>query len=293
MKADLHCHTVLSDGAMDIDQLLHYASRIHLDYIAIADHESTHSIPAACALGEELNLHVIPAVEIAARHKETGINVHLLCYYPADTKRLQKRLDKDLKLFSDSVIRSYQSLMDEYPITMDQLYEASRQSTGIYYTHIMQVLSLMGYTGQPIGELHRELFHPGSPHKFQTDYMDAMEAVRLIRSCGGVPVLAHPGQYKNPMLMEMMIEDHMMDGIELNHPRNDEKTMEQIKVLCKEHDLFMTGGTNFHGLYTTTPYPLGSFLCPEEGLERLIDAGKKANEAYYQKKAAKKDPEAD
>ena len=169
MKADLHCHTVLSDGAMDIDQLLHYASRIHLDYIAIADHESTHSIPAACALGEELNLHVIPAVEIAARHKETGINVHLLCYYPADTKRLQKRLDKDLKLFSDSVIRSYQSLMDEYPITMDQLYEASRQSTGIYYTHIMQVLSLMGYTGQPIGELHRELFHPGSPHKFQPD----------------------------------------------------------------------------------------------------------------------------
>lgn len=120
-----------------------------------------------------------------------------------------------------------------------------------------------------------------------------MEAVRLIRSCGGVPVLAHPGQYKNPMLMEMMIEDHMMDGIELNHPRNDEKTMEQIKVLCKEHDLFMTGGTDFHGLYTTTPYPLGSFLCPEEGLERLIDAGKKANEAYYQKKAAKKDPEAD
>ena len=104
MKADLHCHTILSDGAMDIDQLMHYASRIHLDYIAIADHESTHSIPAALALGEELGLHVIPAVEIAARHKETGINVHLLCYYPADTKRLQKRLDKDLKLFSEEEI---------------------------------------------------------------------------------------------------------------------------------------------------------------------------------------------
>ena len=92
--------------------------------------------------------------------------------------------------------------------------------------------------------------------------------------------------------MEMMIEDHMMDGIELNHPRNDEKTMEQIRILCKEHDLFMTGGTDFHGLYTTTPYPLGSFLCPQEGLERLIEAGKKANKAYYEKKTSKKDPEA-
>ena len=45
MKADLHCHTVLSDGAMRVDQIMPYAKRIGLDYIAIYDHESTHSIP--------------------------------------------------------------------------------------------------------------------------------------------------------------------------------------------------------------------------------------------------------
>lgn len=284
MKADLHCHTVLSDGAMDLDSLLRYAKRIGLDYIAIADHSSTHSIPVAIELGKELDLHTIPAVEIPANHKETSINVHLLCYYPVDTKRLQKHLNKDLSAFSDSVTRSYKVLMDKYPVTMDQLYEASRQSTGIYYTHIMQVLSLMGYTATPIGELHNELFHSGSPYKFPNKYMDAKEAVELIRSCGGVVVLAHPGQYKNPMLMEMMIEENMIDGIEINHPRNDKKTMDQIRALCKEHDLFMTGGTDFHGLYTKTPYPLGSFLCPEEELERLIDAGKKANKAFYEKR---------
>ena len=47
MKADLHCHTVLSDGAMRVDQIIPYAKRIGLDYIAISDHESTHSIPEA------------------------------------------------------------------------------------------------------------------------------------------------------------------------------------------------------------------------------------------------------
>ncbi len=36
-------------------------------------------------------------------------------------------------------------------------------------------------------------------------------------------MLAHPGQYKADNVMEMMIEEHMLDGIELNHPRNDEK----------------------------------------------------------------------
>ena len=42
----------------------------------------------------------------------------------------------------------------------------------------------------------------------------------------------------------------------------------------------MTGGTDFHGLYTKTSYPLGSFLCPEEGLERLMLAGEQANKVF-------------
>ena len=33
MKADLHCHTVLSDGAMRVDQIMPYAKRIFFDFI--------------------------------------------------------------------------------------------------------------------------------------------------------------------------------------------------------------------------------------------------------------------
>ena len=105
----------------------------------------------------------------------------------------------------------------------------------------MQVLSMMGYTGTPIGKLHNELFRAGGPHKFPYRYMDAKTVTDLLHSCGGVVVLAHPGQYKAEHVMEMMIEEHMLDGIELNHPRNDEKTRDHITSLCKEHDLFMTG----------------------------------------------------
>ena len=59
MKADLHCHTVLSDGAMRVDQIIPYAKRIGLDHIAISDHESTHSIPEAVKLGKELGVHAL------------------------------------------------------------------------------------------------------------------------------------------------------------------------------------------------------------------------------------------
>ena len=88
MKADLHCHTVLSDGAMRVDQIIPYAKRIGLDYIAISDHESTHSIPEAVRLGKELGVHAIPAVEANAWHEETQTNVHILCYYPMLSQNL-------------------------------------------------------------------------------------------------------------------------------------------------------------------------------------------------------------
>ena len=98
---------------------------------------------------------------------------------------------------------------------------------------------MMGYTGTPIGQLHNELFRAGGPHKFPYRYMDAKTVTDLLHSCGGVVVLAHPGQYKADNVMEMMIEEHMLDGIELNHPRNDEKTSERITSLCMEHDLLI------------------------------------------------------
>lgn len=43
---------------MRVDQIIPYAKRIGLDYIAISDHESTHSIPEAVKLGKELGIHI-------------------------------------------------------------------------------------------------------------------------------------------------------------------------------------------------------------------------------------------
>lgn len=44
----------------------------------------------------------------------------------------------------------------------------------------------------------------------------------------------------------------------------------------------MTGGTDFHGLYTKTPYPLEvSYVLKKD--YRLILAGEQANKAFYEK----------
>ena len=73
-------------------------------------------------------------------------------------------------------------------------------------------------------------------------------------------MLAHPGRYKADNVMEMMIEEHMLDGIELNHPRNDEKTREHITSLCKEHDLFHDWWNRFSWIIHPNTLSFGKFL---------------------------------
>ena len=84
MKADLHCHTVLSDGAMRVDQIIPYAKRIGLDYIAISDHESTHSIPEAVRLGKELGVH-------AGSFHDGDVYKRQFTFYHTDLKFIMRR----------------------------------------------------------------------------------------------------------------------------------------------------------------------------------------------------------
>ena len=75
MKADLHNHTIYSDGILTPFELSKYAKEKKLDLIAITDHDSTN------AFKEENNYSVpiIKGVELSTFHN--GENIHLLGYF--------------------------------------------------------------------------------------------------------------------------------------------------------------------------------------------------------------------
>mgnify|MGYP000376317730 CR=1 FL=1 len=57
MKADLHCHTVLSDGAMRVDQIMPYAKRIGLDILQSLTTNQHIPFRKLLRLGKELGVH--------------------------------------------------------------------------------------------------------------------------------------------------------------------------------------------------------------------------------------------
>ena len=82
-------------------------------------------------------------------------------------------------------------------------------------------------------------------------------------------MLAHPYVYDSVDLMKELVTEGMLDGIEVWHPSNDEERVNTLKTFAEENGLVMTGGTDFHGMYTDPLRPLGSCGEPTDTVQKL------------------------
>ena len=62
LKADLHCHTKLSDGTLGIDDIIILAKNSGVTTLAITDHDCLAGIVRAELIGHRHGVNVIPAV---------------------------------------------------------------------------------------------------------------------------------------------------------------------------------------------------------------------------------------
>ena len=63
---DLHVHTNHSDGLHSPAEIVRMAVEQGLAAIAIADHDTVNGLDEAIAVGAELGIEVIPAVELSS-----------------------------------------------------------------------------------------------------------------------------------------------------------------------------------------------------------------------------------
>ena len=111
---------------------------------------------------------------------------------------------------------------------------------------------------------------------FEDDRIGPMTSqdLDLIKTCRGVVVLAHPSVYHSMELARELIAAGRLDGVEVYHPRNTPEDKAELLQLAREHDLIVTGGTDFHGLNTNTPRPIGTFYTQDEMIQRIADTAK-------------------
>lgn len=283
MKADLHCHTKLSDGTLGIDDIIILAKNSGVTTLAITDHDCLAGIVRAELIGHRHGVNVIPAVEFSATDSKRNSRAHILCYLPDKPDRLEGLCK------SNSLIRKRASQMmvlktaKKFPVTPEFITKCCQGSTNIYKQHIMQALMECGYTTTIFGDLYKMLFTKESRINvlMETKYPEPTEIIDAIHEAGGIAVLAHPGFYNNFELLEELIPAGL-DGVEVWHPENTPEQQEMLIATAKKHGLVMTGGSDFHGAYNMYPIRLGDYGPDEEHVNQLLTY--KAKKRRKQKK---------
>jgi predicted metal-dependent phosphoesterase TrpH len=102
--------------------------------------------------------------------------------------------------------------------------------------------------------------------------MSAEEAVRLVRDCGGIAVLAHPFQYDSMELLPKLVE-WGLGGIECWHHSQTPERERSVREAAERHGLFLSGGSDFHGLYSKKPLTIGA-IGAELPAELMPDPGR-------------------
>lgn len=270
MAADLHCHTKMSDGSASIDEIVMLAKKRGIPTIAVTDHDTFAGSTRAKIFGDRHGIEVIPGIELSAYDYERDRKVHILCYCCENPDRLEglcKRTGDKRRKAANIML---QKVMRIYPISAEMVLRRAQGSTNVFKQHIMHALVDAGYTNEIFGSVFQKLFNPKCGLAYcKVEYPDVHDVIEQIHGAGGIAVLAHPNEYDNCELLAQLAADHEIDGVEVWHPRNKEEDIPKFIAIAKAFNLIMTGGTDFHGMYTTVSYPVGTYTTPDDQVEAL------------------------
>ena len=286
MKADLHCHTLLSDGTLGIEEIIQVAKKSGLDAIAITDHDTLAGTKMAENIGRRHGVTVIPGVEFSCTDTKRGRKVHLLCYMPDSPERLEGICNATAtagKLANQMMLAR---VVAKYPLTVEMIQKCAKSSTGIYKQHVMQALNHIGYADGMFGEVYHELFDEKSAKRvaLPIKYPDVFSVLKEILNAGGIAVLAHPYLYDSTELLDELVEKGLC-GVEAWHPTMSEEQTAKMLQYAAKHKLLAIGGSDFHGCFAEHNSRLGDVLTPEENYKELM--GYKAKVKRQKRKAEK------
>lgn len=250
MKADLHVHSNYSDGSDSVRHVLDQAKKNGVTHLSFVDHDTVDGLEETKRLGEEYDITVIPGIEISAYDVKRSRKVHILGYnYQPEAlhiKTVCKPILNKRQEHSLWQIRQINAL--GYELDANEIMNTAHPSKTIYKQHIMNHLTNEDYNSMEYKELYYKLFKKDGVAAGDIEYPDAFEAVKAIKSDGGLAVVAHPGQLDSYEIIPELVE-FGLGGIERNHVDHTSEDHHKVELLAAKYHLVMTGGTDYHGSY--------------------------------------------
>jgi predicted metal-dependent phosphoesterase TrpH len=274
---DLHMHSLYSDdGEFSPKELVDLCIGKEVKYFAIADHNSVKGIKEAKEYCKDKEINIIPAVELDCTID--GVNLHVLGYGIDYNNDIFDRIEEDIikqeqgasknrmKLirelgidFSDEVIKK---LSKNGVVNGEMIAEAAMEFDKDKKNPLLQPYYENGTrSDNPYVNFYWDYCAQGKPAYAEVKYISLEKAIEVIKTSGGIPVLAHPGNnVKEKHSLLEAIRACGIEGIEVYSSYHSEEQVEYYKEYAMRHKLVLTCGSDFHGK-TKPSIAIGSTDC--------------------------------
>lgn len=242
-RADLHIHTVHSDGRYTPAQVVDLGRRTGLAAIAITDHDTLGGISEArqAALGS--SLEVISGVELSSRYR--GREIHLLGYFfDAQNSELAHALT-EMQRGRAARFETMRDRLAKAGVSLPQSCADQQNGKSLGRRYLAELLVESGRVHSIRQAFHRYLADDG-PIVSPKPLLEAEQALALIRGAGGVASWAHPS-YDFTMQALPELRRLGLSAVEAVYPGYKNSQILELRNAAGANDLVVTGGSDCHG----------------------------------------------
>lgn len=266
---DLHMHTTFSDGSITPEELIAMVVSQGVKAISITDHDNTRSWIPAQEAAKDVDLEVIPGIEINTYWKDQ--EVHVLGYFiDPDNESLQEVCARHNQARQDMIAHMVENLKKtgKLSITTEDITSLSVDGGSIGRPHVAKAIVNKGGASS-ISEAFRKFLVPTAATYYRRETVTPHEAVEAIYESGGIAVIAHPGDM--PIIEELATDliNYGLRGLEAYHRSHSPGEIQFHCSLAERLGLIVTGGTDFHGVPENYPNSLSRLHVPDYVLDEL------------------------
>ncbi|MBS1816466.1 MAG: PHP domain-containing protein [Acidobacteria bacterium] len=267
---DLHTHTTASDGRCSPEELAARAAGAGVTVLGLTDHDTVAGCEATARACAANGIAFIPGIEITAVADER--DVHVLAYFfDLSSASLRAFLGEQRQRRLERVRQILERLSDcGMPLDADAILAPGLNDSGraVGRPWIARALVEAGHVAT-VNEAFDRWIGRGCPAFVPRTGASPTEVFARIHDAGGIASLAHPVLVKHDDWIPSFAGAGL-DALEAFHSDHSPDDTSRYLALAREHDLLVTGGSDFHGDNHHGSSGPGSVSLPREHYERLI-----------------------
>lgn len=249
LNADLHCHSLISDGTLSPEALAQRARSNGVELWALTDHDEVGGQHRAMAAARAVGLPYLTGTEISVTFAGKTVHIVGLGFDPDSpglTQGLQRtRSGRDLRAQEMAEQLARAGIPGAYEGAMKYVSNPSLISR----THFARHLVDSGVC-QDTSEVFRRYLTEGKPGFVPHRWASLKDAVQWIVQSQGVAVIAHPGRYGYTPNEEYALfsEFKAHGGQAVEVVTGSHTTQEYVTYadMAKEFGLAASRGSDFH-----------------------------------------------